>query len=93
MPFATQNKTLSQYQAQSAVNAIGTSNLEALELGNEPDFYVSQGNRPSGWGPSDYASEFHSYADWLVGVLGISSSKKFESLTLAAAHPGGIWSA
>ena len=94
VPFANANKTASLDEAKAAVNCIGLAKLEALELGNEIDFYVGQGVRPSGWGPANYSSQFNSYASWLVGQLGISGKVKFEALTLgSAAIPGGIWSA
>jgi hypothetical protein len=32
--------------------------LIGIEVGNEPDFYVSHGHRPEGYGPQNYVDEF-----------------------------------
>jgi hypothetical protein len=49
-------------EVQALKAAVGNS-LIAVEIGNEPDQYVSQGLRPSGWGYTQFQSEWDSYAD------------------------------
>lgn len=86
MPFAKSNKTNSQYEARAAVDNIGLENLEALEIGNEVDLYVKQGSRPAGYGPAEFSADWHAYADWLVGALGLPAGPLFQTLTLSSAH-------
>lgn len=93
VPFAKLNHTDSFDQAQAAIKNIGLDNLEALEIGNEVDFYVKQGVRNASWSPAEYASQFNTYADWLAGALTLPSGHLFQVLTLGSAHAGGQWSA
>jgi len=86
VPFAKSNKTNSQYEARAAVDNIGLENLEALEIGNEVDLYVKQGSRPAGYGPAEFSADWHAYADWLVGALGLPAGPLFQTLTLSSAH-------
>jgi glycosyl hydrolase family 79 len=45
-----------------AVAAAGGTSLMGVEIGNEPDQYVQQGIRASGWGYPQYQTEWESYA-------------------------------
>jgi hypothetical protein len=44
-------------EASGILKALG-SNLDAYEIGNEPDLYSYWNRRPSSWGASDYVSEW-----------------------------------
>jgi hypothetical protein len=46
-----------------ALKAAGGSSLLAVAIGNEPDQYITQGRRSSGWGYTQYQSEWDSYAN------------------------------
>jgi Glycosyl hydrolase family 79 C-terminal beta domain len=52
-----------QMAADEASYAVkrGGSNLLALEIGNEPDLFMHNGQRPSTWGYSDFRREFEAY--------------------------------
>jgi hypothetical protein len=86
VPFAKQNKTLSYDQGKAAVDNIGLTNLEALEIGNEVDLYVNQGVRPAGWGPQDYAAQFLNYSEWLTNALDLPNGPLYETITLSSAN-------
>ena len=46
-----------------ALVAAGGNSLLAVSIGNEPDQYVTQGLRSSGWGYADFQNEWESYAN------------------------------
>jgi len=46
-----------------ALAAAGGSSLLGVAIGNEPDHYVADGLRPSGWGGANLDSEWTSYAN------------------------------
>lgn len=48
-------------EARHALDAIG-SNLEAIEIGNEPDLYIQQGVRPTNWTEAEYVRQWLSFA-------------------------------
>ncbi len=52
-----------QMAADEAAYAVerGGSNLMALEIGNEPDLFMHNGQRPSTWGYNDFRREFEAY--------------------------------
>jgi hypothetical protein len=60
-----------------ALAAAGGSSLLGVSIGNEPDHYVSDGLRPSGWGWSQLQTEWDSYATAIqartsgVGFVGL----------------------
>ncbi|KAI5455612.1 hypothetical protein BGZ63DRAFT_429703 [Mariannaea sp. PMI_226] len=93
VPFALQNHTDSYGEAKAAIDSIGLENLEALELGNEPDLYIKQGSRSPGWGPQEYVANFNDYSTWLSSALDLPDWPIYEALTLSAAHDGMNWSA
>lgn len=47
-------------EAQSAEQALG-SNLVGIAIGNEPDHFVNDGLRPSGWSVQSYLAELSAY--------------------------------
>ena len=52
-----------QTAADEAAYAVkhGGSNLLALEIGNEPDLFTHNGQRPSTWGYDDFRKEYEAY--------------------------------
>ena len=56
-------------QAKAAVKAIGISNLDSLEIGNEPDLYVNHHVRPPGYNVGDYVKNFLQYAEDVNGNI------------------------
>lgn len=57
-----------------ALAAAGGSSLLAVSIGNEPDQYVTQGLRSSGWGYAQFQDEWESYAN---AINARASSVKF----------------
>lgn len=73
--------------AKDCVAAIGVENLNALEIGNEPDLYNAVGffpdetDRPADYGPEDYVAEFTEFADAIEGnVSALESGPNFQAL-------------
>lgn len=75
------------YQANSAAASaqalkyITFSNLDALEIGNEINFYRGS-NRPSTYTVANYISEWKSYADSITAAIG-NTAVKFQAPILA----------
>lgn len=108
VPLARQNIDNGITFADACIEALASSDettpdgaslsarLDALEIGNEPDLYVSalrsgcrqEKDRPDGWGPLKYASEWTGYAESLYGRVGglkESGAKNwFQALTLSS---------
>ncbi|GME22790.1 Glycoside hydrolase family 79 protein [Neofusicoccum parvum] len=85
--------------AGAAVDAMGgaAAALDALEIGNEPNFYPTYGcnggtDRAPGWGPVDYAREWRGYAGNLTrGVDGLGGGEWFQALGLSSSVDEGKW--
>ncbi len=60
-----------------ALAAAGGNSLLAVSIGNEPDQYVTQGLRSSGWGYTQFQTEWESYAN---AITARASSVKFSGL-------------
>ncbi|KAL1646950.1 hypothetical protein SLS58_003087 [Diplodia intermedia] len=99
IPLARKNVTNGVALAKACVDALLADGdalgdrLDGFEIGNEPNYYPTAGcgdetDRPSGWGPSDYADEWVAYAANLtagVPALAKSGAKDwFQALTLAS---------
>lgn len=61
-PMVTENFTDCVSQASMAIESIGVNNLDALELGNEPDLYYTQHLQPPSWDLEKYVSQWKRYA-------------------------------
>ena len=76
-------------EARHALDAIG-GNLEAFEIGNEPDLYISQGVRPASWTEADYVKEWQSFAGSISEQVlgnnshGVDSDVIFQALAFAS---------
>ena len=79
------NKTVAFTKA--AVQAIGVDNLEAIEIGNEPDLYVGQSKRPKGYDLSDWTQQFLQYADAISQNVDLPSGPIYQAGAFAW-HPG-----
>jgi hypothetical protein len=60
-----------------ALAAAGGNSLLAVAIGNEPDQYVTEGLRASGWGYAQYQGEWESYAN---AITARSATVKFSGL-------------
>ena len=92
IPFAMENHTDSVYEGSQAVSNIGHDYLSGLEIGNEPDLYVSQGTRPAGYGPANYSADWLQYSGFLIEALNLPDTALFQVLTLAS-DAAASWSA
>lgn len=95
------NRRLTSYEATELRDHLGSSVLDDLELGNEPELYASFAwytkngvavkGRPKGWDPAEYNSDFRSIASDLSGPLAGPASGGPEWLaelnTFAGAEP------
>lgn len=88
IPFADLNLTNAEAYAKAAVQAAQIGNVYALEIGNEPNRYSSDGNRPSGWGPKAYIPQWIKYTDSVLKAVGLSTSAP-EVQALAVAYSDG----
>jgi len=57
-------------EAQQLVAALPGSQLQAIELGNEPDLYGNSGKRPAGWDYSEYLADYQQFALALISASG-----------------------
>jgi hypothetical protein len=57
-------------QAQELAAALPGGQLLAIELGNEPDLYGTNGERPAGWDYSEYLAEYQQFAPNLISASG-----------------------
>lgn len=77
------NLSLSEEQASTFVANMPAGSLQAVEIGNEPDGYGSNGLRPSGYSFTDFLPQ---YQQWRQGIL------SQESVGIAGpALGGGFW--
>jgi hypothetical protein len=68
--FGDDDVTTATGQAQQLAAALPGSELEGIELGNEPDLYGNSGERPPGWNYSEYLSEYQQFAPALISASG-----------------------
>jgi Glycosyl hydrolase family 79 C-terminal beta domain len=61
--------TATDEAAQLAAGLPG-SQLQAIELGNEPDLYGNRGERPAGWDYDEYLTDYQQFAPALVSASG-----------------------
>ncbi len=64
--LGSNNVQLAADQAQAYVNGMATGGLQAIEIGNEPDLYHSDGDRPATYSFANYFSDF---AAWRTAIL------------------------
>jgi hypothetical protein len=64
--LGSDNVSLATEQAQAYVANMPTGSLEAIEIGNEPDLYAGNGDRPSTYTFADYFSDF---ATWRTAIF------------------------
>ncbi|KAJ7738786.1 hypothetical protein B0H16DRAFT_1761118 [Mycena metata] len=89
--------------ARACIDALpnGTQQLDALEIGNEPDLYpvaptrpcASSPDRPKGYGPEDYVSEWKAAAKNLTeGVDALNGQNTwYQALTFSTGVVQNIW--
>ncbi len=70
MNFGDDNLATATGQAQQLAAAFPGSELQAIELGNEPDLYGNSGEHPPGWNYSEYLSEYQQFAPALITASG-----------------------
>ncbi|KAF8142806.1 hypothetical protein K438DRAFT_2073502 [Mycena galopus ATCC 62051] len=104
VPLARRNSVNRITFAEACIAAIPgqTQQLEAIEIGNEPDLYLSfpqapcgAPDRAKGYGPDDYATEWKMAADNLsehVGALNGSAEKAwYQAMTLSSGVNQNLW--
>jgi len=52
---------LATRQAKAYLEGMPPGSVQAIEVGNEPDTYESQGHRRAGWGWAGYMADFHEW--------------------------------
>ena len=68
--FGDDDLTTATGQAQQLTRALPGSELQAIELGNEPDLYGNSGEREAGWDYTEYLSEYQQFAPALITASG-----------------------
>jgi glycosyl hydrolase family 79 len=63
------NVSLATDQAKAYMSQMPSGSVEALEIGNEPDTYVSLGYRPSTYNFTDYHSDFTKWSQNITPAL------------------------
>ncbi|KAF5359624.1 hypothetical protein D9756_003262 [Leucocoprinus leucothites] len=90
--FGSNNLTAANLEARAIAKAFASSAiksqgivLDAIEIGNEPDFY-SGGHRPPGYTSTQYVKEWTTFAANISAAIGItpSSSTKFWGASFAS---------
>ena len=90
VPLAELDLANSVEETKVAVQSIGIDNIYAIEIGNEPDLYVSQMKRSVNYGCQQYVVDWFNYVSALTGNITAipSSSRFFEALTLSKGYVG-----
>jgi hypothetical protein len=77
-----------------------TQQLDALEIGNEPDLYPSfpqapcdSSDRPAGYGPEDYAAEWTAAASNLSEQISALNGQKawYQAMTFSSGVDESVW--
>jgi glycosyl hydrolase family 79 len=68
--FADNDVTTASGEVSQVVAALPGSQLQAIELGNEPDLYENSGKRPAGWDYSEYLTDYQQFAPALISASG-----------------------
>jgi hypothetical protein len=64
---------------QYCIDKMGPHNLHAIAIGNEPDLYYFQDQRPATYGPVSYAAGIETYINLLkANVTGLSEGRAFQ---------------
>ncbi len=66
--FEDDDLTTATGEAQQLAAAFSGSELQGIELGDEPDLYGNSGERPAGWDCSEYLSEYQQFAPSLISA-------------------------
>lgn len=79
--FGQNNLTAAFLEARSIAKAFSSSAmkdagviLDFVEIGNEADLYIDNGDRPSNWTPVNYTQEWIVFANNVSKTVGISST-------------------
>lgn len=96
VPAEDQKQDQATALAKAAYQRAGADAIAYLEIGNEPDLYVSQKRRPDGWGIAQHATEWKQYAQKIneaVKTTGNGNAvPKYEALALSSpSHPDNYW--
>ena len=67
--LGSNNVQLAVSQAQNYVANMPQGSLEAIEIGNEPDLYSRNGDRPSSYTMGDYFADFEKWGGQISPVL------------------------
>lgn len=95
IPFAKNNLKNSLAFAKVGFGTIRRDRIDSLEIGNEPNFYPG-GDRPRGYSPADFVTEWANWTTIVSEALGISTDKPvWEAVALASPRypPIGRWNA
>ncbi|KAK0452043.1 glycoside hydrolase family 79 protein [Desarmillaria tabescens] len=94
--FGQKNLTAAFLTARSIASAFSSSamkdagvTLDFVEIGNEADWYINNGARPSNWTSADYTQEWTEFAKNISKTVGISSTshtKFFVGSFVASTH-------
>jgi len=64
---------------QRCIDSMGPEKLHAVAIGNEPDLFATQDQRPTSYGPAEYVDEAKTYMSLLgSNVSGIPSGRAFQ---------------
>ncbi len=83
--FIDDNVSTATGQAQQLVATIPSNALDAIELGDEPDLYGVNGERPAGWDYAEYLTDFQNFAP---AILAVSNGAKLEAPVWAGLSSG-----
>jgi hypothetical protein len=81
VPLQTQNLSSSIEYAKAVVPAIGSANLNAVEVGNEPDLYVE------GYKPVQYVNQFIEWSKAVKGNTSLPPGPMFQAGGIASGGP------
>ena len=95
VPLARRNSNNAVKFAKAFIDAMPAkvNQLDAIEIGNEPNFYTTYPpircgdlDRSKCWGPSDYSKEWHQYAAKFVTEIDQlqGNTKWFQALTYSS---------
>jgi hypothetical protein len=67
--LASGNPKLGADQARAYVQGMPPGSIDAIEIGNEPDYYAGNGHRPKSYTFQDYLRDFAAYRSAIMPVL------------------------
>lgn len=85
-PFVYMNLSECISTTKLAIQNIGSGVLNAIEIGNEPDLYIRDGDMPPSWTVHDYVDEWLIFTSNVANATGLEGERIFQAAALATPY-------